>query len=185
MCHYFLDKEICFEFPAKISKDTAVINFERFEENYAKVNFDEVLQYVDFRRMKVEQLPILNRARGNAAKQNLSAGRTDLVHFFRWLKNKNVRNIIKVMVDDKSDVAHSDEAIEQSLEAFDIEILDWRKMDMDPETLYRACKSSKLRELHLWWSGSNAVLRAWSEPGGLCKMTTLQIIHIWGTHVSL
>lgn len=112
-------------------------------------------------------------------------GRKDVYYFFRWLsKTKSVENIIHLIVEDGYGISHSDEAIEESLKYFNIEILDWRKTDLDPMTLQIACRNSDLREIHLWWDGNNAVLRAWSEPDGLVKITTLQVIHLHETTVS-
>ena len=72
--------------------------------------------------------------------------------FFKWLRDKNVTNIIKVIVEDrKGSTAHSDQAIETALKEFDVEILDWRKVDIDPRTIWEASRKerSNLRELHL------------------------------------
>ncbi|CAI4212575.1 unnamed protein product [Parascedosporium putredinis] len=105
--------------------------------------------------------------------------RIDMVFFFRWLyDHQHIRNIVKLIVDDHKEKPHSDEAIETALNGIDVEILDWRKLDMCPMSIRRACKDSNLRELHLQWSGNNAVLRAWSEPQGLGQIETLEKIHL-------
>ena len=103
-------------------------------------------------------------------------GRSDLGFIFNWLHQKGVKQILKVIVDDLEDPAHSDEAIETSLERFDVEILDWRKIDLCPETIRKACKN--LREVHLRWSGNNAILRAWSEQEGLAGLEHLGKVHL-------
>ncbi|CAF3645222.1 unnamed protein product [Fusarium graminearum] len=109
-------------------------------------------------------------------------GWKDVYYFFRWLsKKKAVENIIHLIVEDGHGIPHSDEAIEESLKDFNIEILDWRKPDLDLMTSQTACRNSDLPEVHLWWDGNNAVLRAWSEPDGLVKITTLQVIHLHET----
>ena len=58
----------------------------------------------------------------------------------------------------------------------DIEILDWRRLDLDPASLAKVGKS--LRQVHLQWSGRNTTLRAWSEKEGLAKIPTLEDIYI-------
>lgn len=103
-------------------------------------------------------------------------GRSDMVFFFDWLREKGVKRILKVIVDDLTSPSHSDEAIENALYGFDVEILDWRKMDLCPEVI---CESSKnLREVYLQWSGNNTILRGWSEPDGLKKLHNLIKIHL-------
>ncbi|TGO27280.1 hypothetical protein BPAE_0044g00130 [Botrytis paeoniae] len=68
------------------------------------------------------------------------------------------------------------EAIEKALERFDVEILDWYKVDLCPEAMWMS--SRKLKEVYLRWSGNNAVLRGWSEPEGLRRLENLKKIHL-------
>lgn len=96
--------------------------------------------------------------------------------FFNWLKGKGVKHILKVMVDDLKDPSHSDKALEDCLRPFEVEILDWTKVDLCPETILTACRN--VRQLYLRWSGNRAVLRAWSEPDGLAKLERLEAVHL-------
>lgn len=105
-----------------------------------------------------------------------------MIFFFDWLREKGVKRILKVIVDDLEGPAHSDEAIEKVLHGFDVEILDWRKVDLCPELICKA--SRKMKEVYLRWSGNNAVLRAWSEPDGLKKLEDLTKIHLYIKQVS-
>ena len=86
--------------------------------------------------------------------------------------------IVRVIVDETNPNLpdHCDEAIEQSLWDLRVEVLDWRKLDLCPETILRA--SPEVEELYLLWSGSNAVLRGWSEPQGLACLEKLTKIHL-------
>ncbi|KAK0720171.1 hypothetical protein B0H67DRAFT_178559 [Lasiosphaeris hirsuta] len=183
------DNNICFDFPPTPSKRVERINFTDFEASYRGLVFDEVLRYVDFRRVMLDTAVV--RQRHSEAAADSGAGRKDMVKFFDWLHEKNVRNIIKVIVEDRAFedkgtsqandekwTPHSDEAIEQALKRFDVEILDWRKVDLDPKTIWDAGRDSNLRELHLWWSGNNAILRSWSEPDGLVKLGNLNKIEL-------
>jgi hypothetical protein len=47
---------------------------------------------------------------------------------------------------------------------------------MCPFTIYRTCPN--LREVILHWSGSNAVLRGWSEPEGLTRLPKLKRLEL-------
>ncbi|RDW67032.1 hypothetical protein BP5796_09781 [Coleophoma crateriformis] len=166
------DTTICFEYagaPTKVDSDD-------FKESFRNVKFDTILQYVAFPNVEVHPKPALSKSGGDAIEVS-GRGRTDMIFFFEWLRNeKGVKRILKVIVDDIQDPAHSDEAIETALEGFDVEVLEWRKVDLCPETI---CNSSdKLREVYLSWSGNNAMLRAWSEPDGLKKLENLTKVHL-------
>jgi hypothetical protein len=100
------------------------------------------------------------------------------------LWQKDVRHILKVIVDDLKDLPHSDQAIEESLRRFKVETLDWRKVDLCPQTLYNACRD--VRELYLRWSGNRAILRAWGEPKGLPRLAQLEQVHlVWNPEQTL
>lgn len=102
-------------------------------------------------------------------------GRTDFCAIFDWLRNTGgVKKILKIVVEDDHPPsteaknfrhAHSDAAIEQALSDFDIEIWDWRKIDMSIETIAKVAPN--VREMHLYYSGNNAVLQGWSSSKGL------------------
>lgn len=152
--------------------------------------FDEVLQYVFFPPVKVELTGPAQDKKMSLEPPYGEQGRDDMKYFFDWLYKKGVRYIIRVTLQDSGDSGekvHSDYAIQQCLEKFIVESLDWQKTDLDPETIQlvgsKAEKSptskiggSQLKELHLRWSGSNAVLRAWSEPDGLPVLPSLERI---------
>lgn len=80
---------------------------------------------------------------------------------------------MKVTMED-SNKPHSDEAIEKCLERFEVESLDWQKVDLCPEVIVRV--GSHLRDITLHWSGHNAVLRGWGEPQGLGMCLNLKSI---------
>lgn len=144
------------------------------------MSFDPVLLYVSFGTFDLKGRDIGSRG------QDLDGqtGKQDLKKFFDWLSKKGVKYIIKVIVADNEEKAHRDETIIKSLDQFDVEILDWKKIDLCPHVIREASKKwSKFHELHLLWSGNNAVLRAWSEPDGLPSVKSLKTIHIHETKV--
>ena len=179
------------------------------EDARSGLRFDSVLQYVTFPRVEVTlKGPKADRQRDadrrSGARQLGPLGRNDMLHFFDWLYTKGVRHIIRVVVDDSGDSAakvHTDEAIQESLEKFVVDHLDWKKPDLDPETILHV--SSKVRKegstlenpdtaepvpdrqlshLCLRWSGSSAVLRAWSELEGLAMLPRLKKISLSLSH---
>ncbi|KAF5673912.1 intracellular serine [Fusarium heterosporum] len=159
-------KELWFDFgpPKRLTRTD-------FRKHFKHLRFDTVLQYVAFPNIE------LNEHKTTADPR--FAGREDIVFFFEWLKQRGVTNIIKVIVDDLKSPSHSDEAIEKSLKPFKVEILDWRRLDLDPTSLSEI--GGCLREVNLHWSGSNAVLRAWSEKDGLARIPTLEVINLFQT----
>ncbi|KAF5020073.1 hypothetical protein F66182_7915 [Fusarium sp. NRRL 66182] len=158
-----MSKELWFDFgaPRKLTKENFIACFKHLQ-------FDRVLQYVAFPEIKFEGQEQTSDPR--------YAGRGDMMFFFDWLKQKGVNKIIKVIVEDMESPSHSDEAIEKALKPFDVEILDWRRVDLDPTSLSEIGQC--LREVRLYWSGRNSVLRAWSEPGGLALVPTLNQIDL-------
>ena len=145
--------------------------------NYSNFEFDSALQVVAIGpdvtlKFKASEKPAPER------------GREDLAMLFKWLKQKKVKNIIKVIVVDnhKKDPCHSDEAIVKALSPFNIEILDWSKPDLCPETIKKACEG--VRELHLSWSGLNGMLLAWGGRDGLANLPNLTEIYLRQTKVS-
>lgn len=141
---------------------------DEFKKHFSHLKFDTALQYVAFPQVELIQDddPYNSRQRS----------RKDMVTLFQWLRDKGVKRIIKVIVDDLRKPCHSDEDIEKALNKFEVEILDWRKLDLCPVTVSKA--STSLREIHLQWSGRNTVLRGWSECEGLAKTPSLKAIHL-------
>lgn len=110
-------------------------------------------------------------------------GRRDLCYIFDRLRKKGVKTVLKVIIDDKIMPAHSDEAIEDALNLMGVEVWDWKKTDLCSEVIHKV--APKVREVHLYWSGNNAVLRGWSEEGGLKRLPDLRTVYLHVQQVSL
>lgn len=89
--------------------------------------------------------------------------RTELViDFFNWLREtKKVKRIVKLIVSDDLDWPCSDETIEDCLRTFDVRFLDWKKEDLDIQSVKKVAEN--LRELWVPWSGRNSTLYGWSD----------------------
>ncbi|KAL6830889.1 hypothetical protein J3E69DRAFT_328079 [Trichoderma sp. SZMC 28015] len=151
-----------------------------FENLLSKLKFEDILQYVAIPRLNVEvNMNAANskrsRGTGRSPKQD-GDGRRDLCYIFDRLRKKGVKTILKVIIDDSVSPAHSDEAIEDALKFMDVEIWDWKRIDLCSEVIFRV--ASKAREVNLYWSGNNAVLRGWSEEGGLKRLRELKTVHL-------
>ena len=101
-------------------------------------------------------------------------GRLDYVKVFNWLRKKGgVRKVLEANIEDDETEPHCDEAIEMALRGFDVEILNWRKLDLCSDVLWNAARDVK--ELFLYSSANNDVLRSWSAEDGLGRLTKVMI----------
>ncbi|KAL7800594.1 hypothetical protein V8C43DRAFT_274335 [Trichoderma afarasin] len=170
------NRHICFDLLGESSQWSE----EKFKRTFDSFTFDSILQYVAFGGIKFTKTDLPPRKSTSmsrsVAKASVGQGRSDMEIPFKWLKEKHVCNIVMVIVLDQTKPSHTDQSIEKALKPFEIDILDWRKFDLCSETIFRACEN--LREVHLYWTGRNAVLRAWSEPDGLVKLKKLRRIQI-------
>ncbi|RYP93507.1 hypothetical protein DL770_000391 [Monosporascus sp. CRB-9-2] len=146
------------------------ISEDFINEGLSHLKFENILQYVALRRMELEKKVIQKPPKPSGK------GRRDMVFIFDFLRKKSVDRVIRIIVDDTLEPAHSDEAIEDALRDLKVEIWDWRKMDLCTETIFTAAPDA--REVYLYWSGNNAVLRGWSEPEGLNRLAKLEKVHL-------
>jgi len=168
------EKQIYFDLCDYLS---LTITEEHIANGFAHLKFEDILQYVAFPSMKLEEKPIpQSRLLKKPAKLPDGNGRSDMVFLFDFLRKKGVRRIIRVIVDDKLKPAHSDEAIERALGGLRVEIWDWQKFDLCTETIFSAAPDA--RKVCLYWSGNNAVLSGWSEQGGLKRLGKLEKVHL-------
>ncbi|KAF4451630.1 hypothetical protein F53441_5486 [Fusarium austroafricanum] len=172
------DQELYFDLSGNIN--TGVMTQPGLENLFSKLNFEDTLQYVCIPKISIQINRPSERAgasrRAARAKVPDEAGKRDLCYIFDRLRAKGVKTILSVIVDDSASPAHSDEAIEDALKTMDVEIWDWNRVDLCTEVIFKA--APKAREVHLYWSGNNAVLRGWSEEGGLKKLRELKKVHI-------
>lgn len=145
--------------------------------SYARL--DSVLHYVEIPQA-------ITRTGGLTGQTKFQdcVGRNDHEEVFKWLKENKVKHIIHLRVYDIEHPSHSCESIENALCDLNVvKVWDWAKLDIDSETLLKAAPN--IKELVLYWSGSNIVLRGWSEPAGLKKLRFLERITIHAFPVSV
>jgi len=164
------DRQIYFDLTGMVS----TLAESRITEGLSHIVCEDVLQYVAIPHVRVEpNLPVPSK---RPPKPD-GLGRTDLQILFRWLReDRKVKTILKVIVDDLQEPAHSDEAIEACLAGMGVETWDWKKTDVCPDVIGKVCP--EVRVVHLYWSGNNAVLRGWGEPEGLRKLQKLEEVYL-------
>lgn len=82
---------------------------------------------------------------------------------FEWLRGKNVKRILKLVIDDDQEWQCSDEVIENTLKSWDIRYLDWNKKDLSISAISQG-EATKIVELWLNWGGQNTALLGWADP---------------------
>jgi hypothetical protein len=107
------------------------ITEDEFETVFNHLNFDKCLSYVSFRRDEIKLGP-----KSSYADKSLR-GRQDMLFLFGWLTRRGVERILSVIVEDDGLQVHSDEAIEKAIGSFKVEVLDWKKPDLDAGVLHR------------------------------------------------
>lgn len=175
-----LEKQIEFDLSGIPSAFISELNLQRLSKH---LRFENILQYVALPKLKVEHRdkqhpPFSYGIEGKDSSDPPDRlGLIDAVTIFKWLRYQGVRKIIKVIVVDDGEIPHSDQAIEECLEGFDIEILDWKKLDICSKPICRAARD--VRNIYLYSTGSNAVLMSWSGERGL-----VQLGKVWPSYFS-
>ncbi|RSL48086.1 hypothetical protein CEP54_013099 [Fusarium duplospermum] len=170
------------------------ISEEDFKRGYKCAKLEDTLQFVRIPHLIIKPTPPapsasepddhLERHPELPSSKDPALGRTDLGIIFRWLRaDARVEKIIKLIVDDSRDPPHCDEEIENAVKPFGVEVWDWCKIDLCCETIAKTAPNA--RQINLYWSGKNAVLRGWSDrEGGLARLPDLEQVVVFLRSVS-
>ncbi|KAI1460617.1 hypothetical protein F4805DRAFT_416485 [Annulohypoxylon moriforme] len=165
-------KHIYFDLSGVSSK----VNKQGITSGLSHLILENILQYVSIPRVEVEDDSIGLKPGRRAPKPD-GNGRTDMMHIFKWLRDeKKVETILRVIVDDLQEPAHSDETIEACLIGMGIEIWEWKRFDLSLEVIQNVAPEARV--VHLYWSGNNTVLRGWSESEALEDLEKLEKIYL-------
>ncbi|KAK0390547.1 hypothetical protein NLU13_0051 [Sarocladium strictum] len=159
--------------------------------SFADVQFESVLKYVAFPHVVVQgwrknaENPLRDVGEVSETEAQLR-GRTDMLFFFEWLREKHVKRILKVIVDDMhpDKPPHSDEAIERCLKGMGVEELAWQKKDLDPDTICRidgfGDDQDDQRRAELIEEDSDDEDDSMKNANDETHLTgTLRILHLW------
>ncbi|KAM6506080.1 hypothetical protein FSOLCH5_014262 [Fusarium solani] len=117
-----------------------------------KVEFESTLRYVDV------PIPDFPEAQAGGMK---NTERSEAKVILEWLRTKKeVTGIYELRVRDSLFFPHSEEAIAQCLQGFDVEMLDWMRVDMSAKPLLKTCPN--LKKLTLY-AGNWATLSYWTS----------------------
>ncbi|KAH6876438.1 peptidase S8/S53 domain-containing protein [Thelonectria olida] len=160
-CLYSTGQERHIEF------DLGGLRNENISEEYlhqlsTHLRFESILKYVVLPKLTIEAPPRKKRASKNSPRHK--RGRSDLVTVFKWLRDNHVQKIVKVILLDDRDPCHADSSIEEALKGFDVEIWDWKRVDLSSEVISNS--TDAVKEVSVYCSGNNAVLMGWASPQG-------------------
>lgn len=130
-----------------------------------KVEFESTLRYVDI------PIPDLPEAQAGGMK---NTDRSEARVILEWLRTKKeVTGIYELRVRDSLFFPHSEEAIAQCLNGFDVEILDWMRVDMSVKPLLNTCRN--LKKLMLY-AGNWATLSYWTSKEAIDALSEFSAV---------
>ena len=150
------------------------LTYEYFESLSKHVRFETILHHVDLPNMSVQKGDNWFKGvtdfedRFKAIRDLTGVGRADFPKVFMWLRRNGVQKILEIHAMDSAGPSHCDEAIELSIQGFQVEVLNWERVDISSDVFFNAAPD--VRELHLYASGNNEVLRGWSSKDGLTRL---------------
>ncbi len=124
-------------------------------------SFESILRSVDFPDLGKELFPPPEH-------RTVSAMRNEVQQVLDWLRKKEVKKIIGLSVKDSFYDPHSEETIEQAIADLDIEVLNWKRLDLSIDSIYDSAKN--VRELYLYCSGSKTAIKHWIGDNGIQRL---------------
>lgn len=99
---------------------------------------------------------------------------------FKWLHGEgNVKRIKSLSIPDSTTRPMSDELVSEAIvDVFEIEKMDWRKLDINLDILVRSPHHEEFTDITLYSTGNYSVLYHWISEHGLKKLTGLRKVTI-------
>lgn len=131
---------------------------EPLQEPTLSVNFESTLSFVD--------IPVPNLPQAKVTENIGTPIRDEVKRILDWLRGeKEVTGIYELRVRDSLFIPHCEEIIKNCLDKFDIEVLDWERVDLSLEPLKDTCKNLKQLTLYgsswtslQYWTGEDAMI---------------------------
>lgn len=132
-------------------------------ENEDLLSYEPTIRYAEFPALDLS--PEERKTYGDNA--YLPSEPNEVVRALDWLeKNKRVKRIIELKVPDRMINPHNELVIAEYVRKFEVEVLDWRFLDMSLSVFNDEVKG-RIRELHLYSSGRWAAVRHWLSREGV------------------
>jgi len=185
-------RELCFDISRINFKSYRVSEFVRslvsHSENEGLLLYERTIKYVRFPAMDMH--PDEKEVRFSDMVTTRNVEHREVFDVLDWLKQKKeVMSIIELKVPDRLVKPHDELKIAKYVIDFQVEILDWRFLDMGLSTFEeiedkrnKKKKSNKkddvkgrIRGLHLYSSGKRAVISHWMSPEGLPSFSNVSM----------
>ena len=167
-------KPVCFKIPFEpVLKSVRFPDFERLRCHEETSQTTIISKSV--RRNESSKILRLQEEPAPIDSVLVSGRRDEVSKVLIWLKDvkdggiKNVRKIYHLVVPDYLDDPHTEEAIEEAIKPFKVEVFDWRRLDLSIDSVEAGAPT--VRHLSLYSSGNKAALSHWFGPDGIRKLT--------------
>ncbi|KAH8803054.1 hypothetical protein F5884DRAFT_888196 [Xylogone sp. PMI_703] len=129
--------------------------------------YEESIRYAEFPALDLKIEDRENFSYNNS----FAAPYKEVFDVLDWLyKDKGVRSIMKLKVQDRLINPHNEVTIAENVERFEVKVLDWKILDLSISVFGPEAKET-LKELHLYSSGKRAVISHWLGNEGLRTLT--------------
>ncbi|KAE8440734.1 hypothetical protein EG329_006629 [Mollisiaceae sp. DMI_Dod_QoI] len=137
------------------------------QDLHSKRVFGPILGYLELglARSSLPTLPVsstTNSSKPAAQPTGISEKEDVLKGFFKWLRGRNVKRIVKLIIVDDPYQPCRDKTIADCLQGFDVRYLEWNKDDIYIPPLKK--HAGNLHELWVSWSGRGSALSGWLNP---------------------
>lgn len=146
--------QLCLSFSTFDTREYSFTNYatQLCKAQSSAVRFERILKFASFPDLDNED-PYKREA------DLLQQENRIIKNFLSWLRHsRKVEEVLSLSVLDRLLCPHTDSDVSSCVQDFNIQRLDWRKLD-----LYLRDLNGDLRELHLYSSGNPAVLDHWEE----------------------
>ncbi|KAL8743053.1 MAG: hypothetical protein Q9190_004554 [Brigantiaea leucoxantha] len=160
--------ELCFDLSRFNSKVYPVSDFVRsliaHQDNTHLLSYEHTIRYAEFPALD------LKADEKETFGDSVHDEHSEVFQVLNWLKKKGVNEIIELTVPDRLVNSHSELEIGEYVKDFEVEVLNWRFLDMSISIFEDPKTRGRIRELHLYSSGKRAVISHWLSEGGVVSM---------------
>ncbi|KAL9120736.1 MAG: hypothetical protein Q9187_002706 [Circinaria calcarea] len=157
--------ELCFDLSRFNSKLYPVSDFVRsliaHQDHADLLSYEHTIRYAEFPALD------LKADTKETFGDSVRAEHTEVFEVLDWLKGKKVNEIIELTVPDRMVNPHNEVEIGRYVRNFEVEVLNWRFLDMSISIFEDPKTWDRIRELHLYSSGKRAVISHWLSKEGV------------------
>ncbi|OPB45726.1 hypothetical protein A0O28_0092920 [Trichoderma guizhouense] len=162
-------EELCFDLSRFNSKKYLVSDFVRslisHQDNPDLLSYEHTLKYAEFPNLdaKDDEKEIFG--------DDVHYEHAEVFLILDWLRNdKKVREIIELTVPDRLVNPHNEVKIPNYVKFFQVQILNWRFLDLSITVLPDQETKERIKELHLYASGKRAAISHWTSENGILTL---------------